>query len=232
MGATPSNESRSDIRPDQIKLKELSPSAVQKIKQRFQKNPDTVKLTKKNLMTEFNIGQREADILFDYFDMDGDSQIDNYEFTCAMAMLVHSSVELRSEFLFKLYDFDSNSYLTRDEIGYLVQNMTLSRGRPLIKNEIETKADDMLREADIDLDKRVSMKEFQSYAAKNRDVFTVCDAFSVLLNNNPMKRNEKKQAKKQNDNEEDDNENEDQSEDDNVDMERRGGGDSGKLHIN
>jgi len=36
------------------------------------------------------------------------------------------------------------------------------------------------------MDKKLSLKEFQSYAAKNRDVFAILDAYSPLLTNNPI----------------------------------------------
>ena len=52
------------------------------------------------------IGQRESDILFEYFDMNGDGEIDDYEFNCALAMLIYSSIDLKSEFIFILYDLD------------------------------------------------------------------------------------------------------------------------------
>ena len=185
MGATLSNDSRSDIRSDQIKLKELNPSAIAKLKQTFQKG-SSVSIDKKQLMSILNISQRETDILFDYFDMDGDGQIDSYELTCAIAMVVHSSLDLRSEFLFKLYDFDQNNFLSRDEIIHIVRAMIISKGRPVIASDVESKADDFLRTADLDMDKKLSLKEFQSYAAKNRDVFSILDAYSPLLSNNPI----------------------------------------------
>ncbi len=185
MGASLSNDSRSDIRSDQIKLKELNPSAIAKLKQTFGKG-SSVNIDKKQAMSILNIGQRETDILFDYFDMDGDGQIDSYELTCAIAMLVHSSLDLRSEFLFKLYDFDQNNFLSRDEIIHIVRAMIISKGRPVIASDVESKADDFLRTADLDMDKKLSLKEFQSYAAKNRDVFAILDAYSPLLTNNPI----------------------------------------------
>jgi Ca2+-binding EF-hand superfamily protein len=120
MGATLSNDNRSDIKPEQLRLKELNPSSIQKIKQSFSKN-NTIKIDKKQAMSILNIDQRECDIIYDYFDMDGDGQIDNYELTCAIAMLVHSSLDLRAEFLFKLYDFDANNFLSKDELIHLIR---------------------------------------------------------------------------------------------------------------
>ncbi len=213
MGATLSNDSRSDIRSDQIKLKELNPSAIAKLKQTFQKG-SSVNLDKRQAMSILNISQRETDILFDYFDMDGNGQIDSYELTCAIAMLVHSSIDLRAEFLFKLYDFDQNNFLSRDELIHLVRAMIISKGRPVIASDVESKTDDFLRTADLDMDKKISLKEFQSYAAKNREVFSILDAYSPLLTNNPIgasssskgKEGKNSRSKREKKNEDDENE--------------------------
>ena len=64
MGATISNDVRSDVKSDQIKLKELSPTAIAGIKEVFNKNPTNTLIDKKQLMSSFQIGKRETDILF------------------------------------------------------------------------------------------------------------------------------------------------------------------------
>ena len=187
MGATLSTtNSRSDIKNDELKLRELSVDAVAKIKSAFGRNPTNSQIDKRQLCNSFHIGEREANILFDYFDMDGNGQIDNYELTCALAMVVHSSVELRAEFLFRLYDFDMNNYLTRDELIHLVRTITAYKNKPLISSEIETKVDNIIAEADFDMDKKLSLQEFQSYVNKKRDVLNMFDAYSKLLTMNPM----------------------------------------------
>jgi hypothetical protein len=94
MGAEFSQESRSDVKADQVKLKELSPSCLLKLKNMFDKNPLNTQPDKKQFMSTLNVGKRETDIIFDYFDMDGNGQLDSYEFICAMAMLVHSSIDV------------------------------------------------------------------------------------------------------------------------------------------
>ena len=95
MGAEISQDSRSDIKPDQLKLKELSPSNIMKLKTMFDKNPLNTNPDKKQIMNIFGIGKRETDIIFEYFDMDGNGQLDSYEFVCAIAMLVHSSTDVK-----------------------------------------------------------------------------------------------------------------------------------------
>ena len=137
----------SNIEREDIRLSELNPNTIFRLKQEFSRNPSGFKISKKQAMSFLKLDQREVEILFDYFDMDGDGEIDEYELTCALAMIVHSSLELRSEFIFKLFDFDSNNYLTRDELIYLVRSIALSNNSTLINTQIEEKVDSILKEA-------------------------------------------------------------------------------------
>ena len=95
MGAEFSQDSRSDVKSDQIKMKELSPNCLIKLKTMFEKNPLNTNPDKKQFMNILGVAKRETDIIFEYFDMDGNGQLDSYEFICAIAMLVHSSVEVK-----------------------------------------------------------------------------------------------------------------------------------------
>ncbi len=95
MGAEFSQESRSDVKSEQIRLKELSPGCLVKLKNMFDKSPLKTEPDKKQFMSLLNVSKRETDIIFEYFDMDGNGQIDSYEFICAIAMLVHSSVDVK-----------------------------------------------------------------------------------------------------------------------------------------
>lgn len=95
MGAEISNECRNDLKEDQLKFSNLSPSNIAKIKQFFEKNP-TSTLDKKAVMSLLEIQRKEVELLFEFYDLDASGQIDSYEFICAVAMLCHSSVEVKS----------------------------------------------------------------------------------------------------------------------------------------
>ena len=184
MGADyPSN---SNIEQEDIRLSELSPNSIFRLKQEFSRNPSGFRLNKKQAMYFLKLDQRETEILFDYFDMDGDGEIDEYELTCALAMVVHSSLDLRSELIFKLYDFDSNNYLTRDELIFLVRSISLANNSNLVNIQIEEKVDSIIKEADLDMDKRLSLREFQLYSYKNREMFACLDKFEKLIVRNPI----------------------------------------------
>ena len=194
MGADLSKSSRSDINPEDIKLKELSPKSISKLRKSLQNQPSGFRVDRSKLISSLGIGQREADILFDFYDMDGNGEIDNYELTCAIAMPIYSSIEFKTELVFKLYDFDSNNFLTRDEIMNLVMTMTLYQKKPLIRSNIEEKADEILREADLDLDRKLSFKEFQSYAYKNLEIIEFLNGYESLI---PNSKSERKQIKRE-----------------------------------
>ena len=186
MGADYSNNLSSNIGSEEIKLKELCPSSIFRLKQEFTRNPQGFHLGKKQAMSFLKIGQREVEVLFDYFEMDGNGEIDEYELTCALAMVVHSSLDLRSELIFKLYDFDSNNYLTRGEISQLIKSILMANNKPLINTEIEERVDEIIKAADLDMDKKLSLREFQLYAYKNREMFATLDKFEKLITKNPI----------------------------------------------
>lgn len=64
----------------------------------YEKNPAGTCPDKKQFMTVLGAGKRETDLIYEYFDMDANGQLDSYEFVCAMAMLVHSSGDVRMFF--------------------------------------------------------------------------------------------------------------------------------------
>ena len=145
-------------------------------------------MDRSKIISTLGIGHREVDILFKYFDLDGNGEIDDYELTYA-AMLIFSSIELKTEFIFKLYDFDSNNYLTKDELMNLVITMTLYKKKPVIRSDIEEKSDEIMREADLDLDRKLSLREFQSYAYKNLEVIEFLKTYNSLITNSYTERN-------------------------------------------
>ena len=176
----------SNIERDEIRLSELGPNSIFRLKQELSQNPKGFHLNKKQAMTLLKLEPRVVEILYNYFDMDGDGEIDEYELTCALAMIVHSSLDLRAELIFKLYDFNSNNYLSRDELIYLLRSINLANNTPIVNVQLEEKVDSIIKEADLDLDKKLSLREFQLYAYKNREMFACLDKFEKLITRNPI----------------------------------------------
>ena len=126
--------------PESIQLKELSPKSISRFRSKLLDNASKIRVDNSKMISLLGIGQRESDILMEYFDMNDDGEIDDYEFNCALAMLIYSSIDLKSEFIFKLYDFDSNNYLTKDELINLVTTILSYKKEPLVSTLIEDKA--------------------------------------------------------------------------------------------
>ena len=161
MGVDLSKEIKTDVKHDQLKLSQLSPSSLMKLKAIYDKNPLNTSFDRRRLISTLNCGKKETDIIFEYFDMDENGIIDSYEFVCAVAMLNHSSVELRAEFLFRLYDVDNDNYLSHDELAHLVRNFLISQKKPAFYDDYDRKTEKALRDADMDLDNKLSLREFQ-----------------------------------------------------------------------
>ena len=61
--------------------------------------------------------------------------------------------------------------------------MELYKKKPLYLQILIKKTDELLREADLDLDKKLSMKEFKAYAYKNKEIIEFLDAYEPLIGN-------------------------------------------------
>jgi len=69
---------------------------------------------------------------------------------------------------------------------HFIRNLFLSRKQSVVASELEKKTDEVMKSADLDLDKKLNQKEFQMYLSKNRDALKILDNYASLLNNNPM----------------------------------------------
>ena len=180
MGADATKSSLADINPENIKLRQLSPKSISKFRQTLLDNESSINIDNTKLVSILGLDQRVSNILMEYFDMNDDGEIDTYEFKCALAMLIYSSIDLKSEFIFKLYDFDSNNYLTKDELINLVTTFFSYKKEPLVSTKIEQKASEILKQADLDLDNKLSLREFKSYININRNFLDFLNGYLPL----------------------------------------------------
>jgi len=63
------------------------------IRERFELMCDEDQSLEKDMFAKLlKIAPNEADILFEFFDMDGSGKIDSYEFICGLALLSQSTL--------------------------------------------------------------------------------------------------------------------------------------------
>jgi hypothetical protein len=92
MGVNVSNIENNDSR-NLCKYPGLGPNNVIKLKKNFDKGQIN-QVDKKKLMDILEVNKFETELVFEFFDIDGNGFIDPYEFICSVAMLTHSSVEV------------------------------------------------------------------------------------------------------------------------------------------
>lgn len=96
------------------------------------------------------------------FDMDGNGSIDSYEFTCALSLLSHGTLDEKAELIFKLYDFDRSQSISKDELTVLMTNtlssMMAMEGKPSPTiADIEKKTNAFFLAADADKNNSISL---------------------------------------------------------------------------
>ena len=138
MGADLPKGSSSNINLKNFHMVKLGPKSISKFLQDFIKSEKGVHIPHSKFISLLKIGKREVDILFEYFDLDKNGEIDKYELVCALTMIVCPGKKMREELIFKLYDFNSNNFLERDEIKNLLITKTLYE-KKLYYNQIQKK---------------------------------------------------------------------------------------------
>ncbi|KAJ1274022.1 hypothetical protein BS78_05G031700 [Paspalum vaginatum] len=125
----------------------------------FDKDGDGT-ITSKELGTVMrSLGQspteEELKEMVEEVDSDGNGSIDFHEFLTLLARMMREASgadedELREAF--RVFDQDNNGFISRDELGHVLQNL----GESLSDEELA----EMLREADVDGDGQINYTEF------------------------------------------------------------------------
>jgi Ca2+-binding EF-hand superfamily protein len=171
--------------PEELKnLSNFSPGFINKLKDKLESSTQQFSLDRESLKSIFNCSNSECDVVFDFFDLNGDKKIDSYEFLCALTMLSSSTLEEKAEILFNFYDFDKSQYITRDELVILLTNAltalnAMSKKDPPKIKEIEHETDDFFTKADLNNDNKITLKEFKSYLKKDPTILNILMNFNI-----------------------------------------------------
>lgn len=68
---------------------------------------------------------KKSSKLFSLFDSDGNRLVDCYEVMAAMAMIAHTSIKQKIDFVHSLYDFNGTGEITFDELVLLLRTVAL-----------------------------------------------------------------------------------------------------------
>jgi Ca2+-binding EF-hand superfamily protein len=72
---------------------------------KFDENGDLT-MKENDVKKFFSCSNHEVKVIMEMLDLDGNGEIESYEFLCAMAMLAHGSIDEKAELVFNMYDKD------------------------------------------------------------------------------------------------------------------------------
>ncbi|CAD5122264.1 DgyrCDS10709 [Dimorphilus gyrociliatus] len=100
-----------------------------------------------------------AQHVFRTYDRDGNGRIDFREFLNSLHIQKRGTLEEKLTWLFKMYDIDGTGYITEDELGQMLKSLHNLRGK-VDEHSMKCLANYILERADINKDKKLSLKEF------------------------------------------------------------------------
>lgn len=100
-----------------------------------------------------NFSSVEVEEMINEVDLDGSESVDFKEFLALMTRKI-KDVELEDELLeaFKIFDRDGNGYITLQNLTYIISRID--------NNVTEKEVEEMMKEADLDKDGKISFDEF------------------------------------------------------------------------
>jgi Ca2+-binding EF-hand superfamily protein len=72
-----------------------------------------------------------AERFFSVMDLNGDTYIDYKEFLTGLLRIYCSTFEQRTKFVFDIYDFDSDGYISKDDISTILSYLPVSKLIPI-----------------------------------------------------------------------------------------------------
>ncbi|XP_074605282.1 frequenin-2-like [Brevipalpus obovatus] len=106
---------------------------------------------------------RFAQLLFRAFDENQDGNIEFDEFIRALSVTSRGSPEEKLLWAFKLYDLDSDGFITRDEMCDILDSISVMIGEETTENEKfnpRERVNQIFQELDTNQDNRLSLEEF------------------------------------------------------------------------
>ncbi|GIX88297.1 neuronal calcium sensor 1 [Caerostris darwini] len=106
---------------------------------------------------------RFVDYVFNVFDIDKNGVITFKEFILAISITTRGTVEEKLNWAFSLYDFDSDGYVSRDEMLDIVRAIHRMHGKDgdtAERDAAQNRVDELFTKLDTDRDGKLSREEF------------------------------------------------------------------------
>eukprot|EP00761_Pharyngomonas_kirbyi_P011762 gb/GECH01011788.1/.p1 GENE.gb/GECH01011788.1/~~gb/GECH01011788.1/.p1 ORF type:complete len:197 (+),score=63.60 gb/GECH01011788.1/:1-591(+) len=109
-----------------------------------------------------------VDRMFSLFDEDKDSCIEFKEFLTGLSVFCEKgTIDEKLKFSFRIYDFDDDGCITKDELHRLLEASLVENSLGLSKEQLQSLVDATFAEADTDGDGRISFEEYRVLVTKH-----------------------------------------------------------------
>eukprot|EP00741_Cyanophora_paradoxa_P017925 tig00021036_g17309.t1 len=109
-----------------------------------------------------------VDRLFSLFDRNADGRINFREFLTGLSVFCpKGTLEEKLKFSFKIYDFDGDERISRDELSKMLEASLIENNLNLTPEQMQTVLDATFREADTDGDGRIDFEEYRQMVLRH-----------------------------------------------------------------
>lgn len=121
--------------------------------------------------------------LFDFINMNGDNNIDEYEFICALALFMKSDIDERVEAIYALYDTDRTMSLDSIELVTLITLILMAgnKGVQPTKKKVDDKISEIYHSEKLKPGRPLYVTEFQKIAYTDIEIRNGLMVLGVML---------------------------------------------------
>eukprot|EP00762_Andalucia_godoyi_P006326 ANDGO_05858.mRNA.1 Calcineurin B-like protein 2 len=115
-----------------------------------------------------------ADRLFALFDEDGNGSIDFREFICGLSVCsTQGTAEEKMLYSFRIWDFDNDGYITKDELKKLLHASLMERSVDISEAQLNNLVEGTFLEGDVNKDHNISFEEYKALVAKHPAILSM-----------------------------------------------------------
>ena len=113
------------------------------------------------------------EIFHDIFDTDSNDCVDAYELMVAFVLLCKEPLAFKLDYIFSLYDFNSNGGLTIDELAILIRTVTFAASKidPMLNIPPITRIEALVKvafdRADRNKDSEITKEEWRNFCLRH-----------------------------------------------------------------